>query len=248
MKEGESKVTFQYFDPTGKKPVEDLFEIPVREDISIGDLKEQLSIQLKQEKNIIIDPKFMRLRELMGQYPSRVFANHKLLKDVSSLYISRPVAITQLDEPETVKSEDDLVLFIVQFIPSKYEIGTRHELVVSDNMTVEQFKMLLSEKYGVKNVGIAKASKFYPGTDLLDIPSQEWDHVVPEYASSFKKGTLSTGPYYLRDGDIVYWRDNDEELKKLTDEEKKTIEKASMSKKSTRYYIKEEALTINAKA
>ena len=103
----------------------------------------------------------------------------------------------------------------------------------------------------------------YLGPDILEIPDLEWNQTVPVYInSSVKTGTVGTAPLYLRDGDVVFFRDNDEELKVLTPEEKKAMEKeANKTKKydlflikfvtgfsRTTYYHKEEALTINAKA
>jgi len=65
-----------------------------------------------------------------------------------------------------------------------------------------------------------------------------------------KTGTLGTAPLYLRDGDILFFKDNREQLKELTKEEKKKFEKEAMMKRNSSnsyYYPKEEALFINVK-
>jgi hypothetical protein len=72
---------------------------------------------------------------------------------------------------------------------------------------------------------------------------------------------VSTAPLYLHDGDILYFRDNDEPLKQLSPEERNKLEKQRSKKRFAcsfrcfshtsyrfAYHHKEEALTINVKA
>lgn len=250
MKEGETKIAFSLFDPENRRSKDylmELFEIPVSEQILIGDLKVILAARLKEEKQIEIDPKNMRIREMFTKSPSSVYYDSKMLKDSAHcLYNGKPLAIQELSEPECKNDADDVIVFVQQFFPSKYTTGTKFEIKLRDETPIPEFKQMLSEKSGIQNVGIAKAYGTWPGPDLLEIPDLDWDHPIPSYAT--KTGTVGTAPLYLRDGDILYFRDNDEELKKLTPEEKKALEKEVHKSKRVAYHTKEEALTIHAKA
>jgi len=251
LKEGETKMNFFFFDPLlkrNKEPFEDLFEMNVDETISMPALREIIAKRMKEDKNIEISPENLRIREVFSKSPSKVLRGNGTLKDaVNVLYNGKSLAIQELDGPEQAKGEDSLSLFIQQFFPSKYEVGPKLELILSENTPIPEFKRMLSTKYDIKNVGIAKAPGLWPGPDLLDVPNLDWDRQIPEYISSVQVGTLGTAPLYLRDGDILYFRDNDEPLKELSKDEKRKHEKEAQSKKRTTYYAKEEALTINAK-
>jgi len=184
--------------------------------------------------------------------PSKVFRGNGNIKNSSmSLYNGKTLGIQPLPEPEVVIAESDLVIFLQQWFPSKFEVGPKIEMVVSENMTLTEFKQFLSTKYGITNVGISKPSGSFPGPDILEIPEADWDRKIPEYSysySSIRMGALGSAPLYVHDGDIVLFRDNDELLKELTKEEKRKFEKEAQARKSrSGYHHKEEALTINAK-
>jgi len=191
----------------------------------------------------------MRIREMFSKSPSTIYYHTKSLGDSSRcLYNGKSLAIQELPEPECKNDEDDVIFFIQQFFPSKYQLGQKVEVKFREETPIEELKEMISKKYGIENVGIVKAYGSWPGPDVLEIPELDWDRSVSSYASStYKTGTVGTAPYYLRDGDILYFRDNDEELKKLTPEEKRAMEKEAHKTKRTSYYTREEALTINAK-
>jgi len=249
MKEGETKIEFYLFDPDLKKTkdyVEPLYEIPIDENTKIWDIKVMLANKLKEDGKGEHDPKKLRLRELFSKSPSAIYNNNATLKESATcLYNGKALAIQELQEEETEKGEDHVVPFIQQFFPDKFELGPKVEMFLNEDMPIQDFKALLSEKFGIKNVGIAKTFASWPGADLLEIPELDWDRAIPNYpGSSMKTGTISTSPLYLRDGDILFFRDNDVELKKLTADERKKLEKTS-TKRRTTYHHKEEALTIH---
>jgi len=190
----------------------------------------------------------MRLREMFTKSPSTIYSDNRTLKDSANcLYNGKSLGIQELPIPESLKKEDDVIIFIQQWFPSKYEVGPKVEILTTEETPIEEFKNMLSEKYNIKNVGIGKAFGSWPGPSLLEVPEIDWNREIPQFSASIKTGTVGTAPLYLRDGDILFFKDNDEELKKLTTEEKRKMEKEANSKKKS-YYVKEEALTINAKA
>jgi hypothetical protein len=251
LREGETKINFYFFDPQLKRfkeAFEELFEMNIDETIAMSALRENLAKRMKEDKNIEVNPEHIRIREVFSKSPSKVLRGNGTLKDaLNVLYNGKSLAVQEIEGPEQAKSEDSLSLFVQQFYPSKYEVGQKVEMILTETTPISEFKKMIASKYDIKNVGIAKAPGLWPGPDILDVPTLDWDRQIPEYISSVQVGTLGTAPLYLRDGDILYFRDNDEPLKELSKDEKRKFEKEAQSKRRTTYYAKEEALTINAK-
>jgi hypothetical protein len=190
----------------------------------------------------------MRLRELYSRNPAKVYKDKNTLKDSCNvLYSGKSLALQQLPHEEDVKLDTDIAIFVQQWFPAKYEVGPKFELTINENKPVSALKSLLCEKYGLSNIGLAKVMGSWPGPDLLDIPDLYWNKDVPEWQGEGKAGSIGHTPYYLRDGDILIFKNNDEIEKELTKEEKNKMEKEANIKKRPTYYAKEEALHINAK-
>jgi len=219
--------------------MEELFEIPLPEDILIREMKELISSKLKEEKKIDISPQHMRIRELNGKSPGKVYPDNYTFKHISTtIYSGKPLSISNLGYDEPVKFDKQVVPFAVRFYPSKYEFGPKEEYVLSDEITCDEFKKMLQEKYGIKIVGLAKVT--YGPPNLLDAPELDWDRK----AYGDKIATLYNSPFYLRDGDYILYRDNEEPLKPLDKEEKEKLQKAQSNKRGG-YHVKEKALQIN---
>lgn len=234
------------FSQNKKGEFEDLFEINLDETMQVYDLKVELAKKLNEEKKIQVDPNFIRLREIISRSPGKIFPTNATLKDtVHVLYNGKNLGITILDQPECIVSSKQISLFIIPWFPAKYQVGTKFEIIIHEDVLISDLKLFLSRRFRIPNVGLAKAHT-YPGVELLDIPGLDWDRPIPEYLST-RSGTLGSAPLYLRDGDILYFRNNDEPEKQLTKEEKKKLEIEMIKKRNAHYYSKEEALHINVK-
>jgi len=205
---------------------------------------------LKEEKQVEVDPKLIRIREMFSKSPSTVFCDSKTLQESSKyLFNGKVLGIQELTEVECKNDEEDLVFFVQQYFPSKYQFGQKIEVNFREDTPIEELKEMISKRFDIKNPGIVKTYGSWPGPDILDVAEHlHWDAPIPNYPhSSFKPGLLGTAPLYLKDGDILYFKDNDEPTKELTPEEKKALEKEANKTKRNTYYAKEEALIINAK-
>jgi len=245
MRHGETKISFFLYDPNPldeKKGelLEELFEIPIPEDMLIREMKELLSTKIKEEKKIEISPNHMRIRELQVRTAAKIYADNYTFKHIStSIYNGRPLAITNLGHEEPVKSDKQLIPIVIRFYPSRYEFGPREEYVLSEDITCDEFKKLLAEKFSLRSVQLAKITHGQP--NVLDAPDLEWDRK----AYGDRIGTLYNSPYYLRDGDTILFRDADEPPKQLNKEEKDKIQKLINASKRNAYQYKEKELKIN---
>jgi hypothetical protein len=97
--EDEVKISFYLFQPEDSSFAE-LFELGVEQHALLSDVKKNLSKTLKQEKSIIIDPKFMRIRECFADIPSTVYKDHLTLNENAFiLYNGKRLAIQRLNQP-----------------------------------------------------------------------------------------------------------------------------------------------------
>lgn len=228
-----------------------MFEITVAEDIPISELKGLVSSKFK-EQGIEIDPESIRLRDssATGRSPGRVI-RYKTLKPLLGYYsAAKSLFVQRLSQPgqlliyfpitadlsETLM-ENDVVLIVQQWFPSKYELGPPSEIVVSTDATMSKFKEMLSQLFKIQNLGLYarslpsgisynSVSKF-SAPDPLEIPD------MPDWERKFKEEdpNLITLLHYPHDGEVVIVRDDDEPLKELTPEEKRTLQKAAQAKR-----------------
>ena len=118
----------------------------------------------------------------------------------------------------------DMVLFTRRWRPSTYTLE-RFIDVPLPTFTRAELGKKLSELSGgtvpVDHIEVAKAPGTFPCEgSLLGIHDDlTWVSVLAEDGSTTFKWPCSI----QNDGDVVYWRDNNEELKKLTDAERKEI-------------------------
>ncbi len=86
--------------------------------------------------------------------------NGRLSEYISQYSSSHRLAVQEIPAPEAVKP-NDLVFFLQQWFPSKFELGPKTEICLPETMTTAELRQLLSDKYGIKNVGLAE---FLPWT------------------------------------------------------------------------------------
>jgi len=222
-----------------------LFDVAVEEEMKVSEFASFLAAQMKEQKQLEFNPALLRIREYstMHRMPLKVYPHSATLRDCMSTsysYSSRAVAVQPLSAPDTVTSVSDLCLFLVQWKPSKFELGPRGEIVVPVSTTAADLKKMLRERFNVQNPGIGGRTSYSP-PDILDLPEFEFDRIRPEEEAHLR---LNSTPWYVRDGEYITWRDNDEPLKELTPEEKTKMRRAAAASRS-KMYGKEKALHID---
>jgi len=243
------------FNPSQEdKYYDELFETCIQENDLVSEAKEKLVKILKEEKHIDVEPSHLRIREFSNKNPGKIFRDTSTVKQCTVLYPGKSIALQILDDPETVVSDREIVIYAQQFNSDSYTLEKKEELTLNEDMLYEEFKETVAKRFSIKfeSLGVLKTSSFV-GLDLLEIPlASGWDKPTGGYYNhpSSKPMTISGMPLYLRDGDLILIRDNSVKLKDLTTEEKLNMEKDAKSKKRSTYayssyYRKEKALKIH---
>jgi len=192
------------------------------------------------EKHITVaDPLHIRLRDVSSsQYSRRVgkaFPDNISLKKATMYIYSKRVAVQLLQEPEAVQdAEKDLVIFVQQFFSDKFELSKKEDFVINEDTSLDEFREKLGAKYGIEaaNVGVVKVDNyysFYDDPDLLDVPDMKWDKPTVLYSTKNTVGDTMM----MRNGNLVFVRDNSIKLKELTDKEKDVIKKDTSKKRNS---------------
>ncbi|KAH3762718.1 5-methyltetrahydropteroyltriglutamate--homocysteine S-methyltransferase [Pelomyxa schiedti] len=231
LKPTETIMMFYIYTPESSDKVYDhVFNLPVDETRTVLDLKRQISEALKAQKNIDLPPETMRLRDMytQTQLASKVLPDSVVMKNaLSVIYSNKPIAIQRLPGPEPVTTQSQMVLLLQKWNPSTFTVGPRVEVVVPDTLTASDLRRNLAQQMSLPElewtrVGLAKEIYASVGpTNVLDIPELQWDRVP----AAEEKIKLRDMPMFVRDGDVIFYRDNTEKLKVLTPEEKSAIQK-----------------------
>jgi len=248
----ETKVKFLLFDENKEDHayMTELFEDVIKDDMNLLDLKNYLSDKLQKDLKMDIPVKSMRLRDFAYRSPGTIFRNDMILKQCGSLYHGKSMAIQFVAEDLVEIDQSELIFFVQQWFPSKYQLGKRIEVHFPKHTKCNELREILSKKFSIENVGLAKyysGSEGWDGPNVIDVPNMmDWDRTTPQRVQDREEGNFNTYilnyPLNLSSGDILLFRDEKEELKKLTPKEKRELEILYQKKKGG--HSKEKVLHI----
>jgi len=220
----------------------------------------QLNEETKRTDNYDIgDEEHIRLRELFCKCPSSIFLDNVTIKEASRLFTPE-IAVEKVPNGE-IKAKGHIVCFIQQFFPSRFEVGDVHEISTYYDEELDSLRKRITELTGCKNVALTIGER-WESFKLLNIPnmfsfkpaikeendsngdssdneneSDDDDDIKSKMGNrTFQNPIYTVRRLQVRDGDIVYFWDCTESLKKLSDEEKKSNysqrKKSKITKKS----------------
>jgi len=176
------------------------------------------------------NPDNLRLRDMTGNSPKNVYSDFQTVKDLGKGYVysTSEVCVQNLPNGETeTKEKDEIVFFLQQFFPQDYTLGERWEFKTTEEELLVDLRTRISEKTGIKNIGLAQCSS-WSGPELLNIPKLAWNKHNSGYMHSYFAGKVRS--LALGDGELVMFQDMDAMLAELTPEQQKKL-KAEDEKK-----------------
>eukprot|EP00727_Mastigamoeba_balamuthi_P009974 m51a1_g56 putative ubiquitin carboxyl-terminal hydrolase 47-like isoform x2 (1178) ;mRNA; f:177637-182668 len=235
---GESKVTvFLYDEANEDKPYEKLFEAPVLETAPVEDVKALICARLLEERKLQVDPALLRLRDMtsVNQLPGKIAICGYPVKEFFYLYNGKNIAVQILKEPENVTTKDNLTFFVQHWNPKTLEFASREEIVVPSTTTVNELREMLAHRISIpaEQVGVVRVyASGLEGASVIDAAVElTWDKATAENGND----KIDSSPMYVHDGDLVLFRDNKEERRELSIQERQKYEKEAAAKRSSRY-------------
>jgi len=226
--------------------VKELFTLPMVEKMTIGEVK-SLIFQKFKENNLIkvddIEPLNLRFRSLSKEnFPEKIFMDHEFVNVFSKDNFDLPIiGVSKLPNGmvEEKLSPEFVVVFLRQFLPSKYELGDLFEVCLFLEEGLKDLREKITEITGCKNVSIAEGDR-WDRIKLSSVTRMKW------FKPNNTDGELlySISNLNIRDGDVVLFMDDNEPIKELSEEEKRKI-RIKENKHIT--YTKERTLHIEQK-
>ncbi|OWF37661.1 ubiquitin carboxyl-terminal hydrolase 47-like [Mizuhopecten yessoensis] len=245
LKPGEYRVKVYQLQINEAEPSKFLIDTIFAKGMSVLESKKLIIPEIKEQCNIDLPLDRCRLRKKTWKNPGTVYTDAQVYEDDLPIFANWEVFLQILDGPELMVSTSQLSIFVRRWKPSAFEFGPFEEIILCQQ-TLEELKEKLSEVSGIaqENVEYAKGRGTFPcDISLLEVHTDlDWNPYVT---------TLNSWPLYIcDDGNVLYYRDKNEKLMKLSDDRRKELqnkENARLSRstgKSTYSPRKEKALKI----
>jgi len=165
----------------------------------------------------------LRFRYMLSKYPSYVIMDSSRLWEVSRtvMYIQE-VAVQRLPpgQTESKKNRDTIVSFFQRLYPSTLELGDKFEMCIEPNEELDTLRNRLTELTGCENVCLMEADRA-ENISVLNLKGGTWHRPRENVTTEEVKFKPKVRSIQARDGLIVIFRDNNEQWKELTEEERK---------------------------
>ncbi|KAK2720979.1 ubiquitin carboxyl-terminal hydrolase 47-like isoform X2 [Artemia franciscana] len=255
LKPGEIRGKVFHLQPNEAEPVSSncLFEWILEPGTSVQQVREEL---WKESQKYGVDVPFERfcVRMKSRKSPAKIFADHETIgnEDIP-LYANWEIFVQVCPEdkdarsvPDGCRADNVVTLFTRRWKRSDFVLEAFREITFP-SYEIDAIKSKLSLLYNVPvdAVQIAKPLGYFPcDMSLLKIDSDlDWERKVR---------SIEDSPYSINeDGGILFWRDSRENLKVLTDDERKAMnikENSRLQRTNTyttsSYSRKEKALKI----
>ncbi|CAH1998952.1 unnamed protein product [Acanthoscelides obtectus] len=221
LRKDEIKCSVYYLKPDCMDMNNFLFEHIIAKGQPVHQVKKEILFAAKKQHMLDIPYNKCRLREKSWKRPRKIFLDdQKFYRDSPPLM---DLFLQELNDVETVTSNDQLVLFVRQWCPSTLTLKPFQEVVL-DNSTMEELKSKISTLSGipVENVDVAYIKAAIPcDMHLLDIHNAlEWN---PNMTHLEERTFAMRSNAIADDGSVFYFRDNREAIKELTPEERRDL-------------------------
>uniref|UniRef100_A0A023F0P2 Ubiquitin carboxyl-terminal hydrolase 47 n=3 Tax=Triatoma infestans TaxID=30076 RepID=A0A023F0P2_TRIIF len=228
LEEGEHLAKLYHFNPNLTNQMSYLCDWILYRGKTIGEMKKAMLKELEKRHNLKIPLDRLRLRLKSWKTPGRVLLDNEEWTDDGS---SSPteLCVEALDGPEEVTAHTFLVVFTRKWSPSTLTVGPYVEVALR-SPSVADFTNKLSEisKIPAEHIKFAFGNSMFPcEMPLLSINDLDWE----DSADGHRRLNIS-----VKDGNVVFYKDDREELKTLTKEEQlevSSLESSSHASPST---------------
>uniref|UniRef100_A0A1X7TLD3 Ubiquitin-like domain-containing protein n=1 Tax=Amphimedon queenslandica TaxID=400682 RepID=A0A1X7TLD3_AMPQE len=192
-----------------------MMESIVAKGTPVREFKKQIIEEAKvQGIDCVLELDKMRLRYKRGVYPRAVYLDDQMIDATKETHYVEP-----LKGPEKKKHKGQMQVYVIRWHPSQCSVDPIEEIIL-DNNDPKHVIEKLSELSGVPTEYIycAKSEPFPVELSCLDIENKlQWYSITSHRLYSLE---------LYGDGDVIYYKDNRETMKELTDKERSEIHKA----------------------
>ncbi|XP_019853466.1 PREDICTED: ubiquitin carboxyl-terminal hydrolase 47-like isoform X1 [Amphimedon queenslandica] len=191
-----------------------MMESIVTKDTTVREFKKQVIEEAKvQGIDCVLELDKMRLRDKIRVSPGRLYFNHELID-------SREMYVEPLKGPEKKRHYGQIQVYVIRWRPSQCSVDPIEEIILDKYDDPKHVIGKLSELSEVpaEYIYCTEGQSFPVDRSCLHIENYlDW--------YSISSGRYSLGLYHS-DGYVIYYKDNRERMKELTDEERSGIQEA----------------------
>lgn len=225
LRKGEYNVKIYQLQIAEPEPAKFLLDWVLCKGMTVLDAKKEILPELAAKCGLDIPITRCRLRKKSWRTPGPILLDHRIFDDDIPMFANWEAFVEILPGPEPVTCPNHMAVFVRRWRPSAFQLDPFQEIVL-DSPSVEDLKQKLSEISGIppEKIDFAKGQGTFPcEMSLLTIHKDlDWN---PQVVS------LNTNPLYIcDDGHVVYYKDAREELKLLSEDERREITNKEHSK------------------
>lgn len=207
-------------------PFKFMFDWIVAKDMTVGQAKEEIIAELKRKYDLEIPFNRLRLRMRTFKSASTVLTNDLKFGDLT-FSSQDELVVQELPEDETVVNPSQRALFVRRWVRSNLEFGPFQEVVL-DGTSVTELKEKISVLSGIpeEHIDITPGRGRFPckKMSVLDVElNLFWKHYEKDYKE------IDKWPLDLQNDSVALYRDSREDVKKLTQEERREIKNKEKS-------------------
>ncbi|RZF32369.1 hypothetical protein LSTR_LSTR001833 [Laodelphax striatellus] len=184
---------------------------------TVGKTKQDILNELSKKFNMKIPYNKCRLRKKNWRNPTKACLDDQIWEEDIMLTTNPELLVQELPETEIVTSPSQLLIFLRRWYPSKLQLSSLQEIAVERDNSVQGLKAKISEVRGipVEFVDFTKSTAGFPSdVSVLSVQDMEWNR---------QADTIDGWPLSIDDGNVLFYRDNREQVKTLTNEERKEL-------------------------
>ncbi|KAM4617204.1 ubiquitin carboxyl-terminal hydrolase 47 isoform 2-T2 [Discoglossus pictus] len=225
LKKGEYRVKVFQLLLNEPEPCKFLLDAVFAKGMTVRQSKEELLPQLREQCSLDLTIDRFRLRKKTWKNPGTVFLDYHVYETEISISSNWEVFLEVLDESEKMKSMTQLSLLTKRWRPSQLRLDPFQEIVL-ETSSVDELREKLSEISNItlENLEFAKGRGAFPcDISVLEIHQDlDWNPKVT---------TMNAWPLYISDdGAVIFYRDKEEELVELPDEQRNELMKKESSR------------------
>ncbi|XP_019851090.1 PREDICTED: ubiquitin carboxyl-terminal hydrolase 47-like [Amphimedon queenslandica] len=221
LQEGEHRITLYLLQVNNTVFCKFMMESIVAKGTPVREFKKQIIEEAKaQGIDCVLELDKMRIRDKRGASPGRVY-----YLDDELINTSREMYVEPLKGPEEIKHDQHRQVYVIRWRPSQCSVDPIEEIILDRRYDPNHVIEKLSELSGVPAEFISYSQeRLFPvetHVSCLDIENKLTWH-------SITSATYSLGLY--DDGRVIYYKDNRETMKELTDKERSKFQEAEKAR------------------
>lgn len=225
LQKGEYRVKIYQLLINESEPIKFLIEWVFAAGMTVLQAKREILPELRDKIHMDVPINRCRLRKKSWKNPGTIFQDQMKFEVDIPIYPSWEVFLEVLSDCDKVISNTQLSLLTRHWHPSTYTLDPFQEIIL-DESTVQELKQKVSEFSGIPEdyLEFAKGQGSFPyDVQLLTV------HVDLDW--NLDIGNIAMCPLYIKeDGHVIFYKDCREELKQLSDEEKREISTADYAR------------------